>query len=210
GTGLLSSDRHLELSGDLRMQADWHAELAERLDRLIESDATSLDVELVLAEECGDVASSDRSEEPILIRGLPRHCQMQGFDGLRQLVGLGEVLGGLAVLARLDALQVLQVRGRRRQRQLVRQEIVPRIAIRDIPDLAAPTKRGNVFEQNDLHRPLYSDLSQSPVWASSATVRARRMARVSCRWCLAQLPEIRRGVIFPRSETNPFNRRTSL
>src|SRR5262245_18197571 len=163
------------------MQADWHAELAERLDRLVEPYGTALDVELVLAEECRNVDSSDLSEEPIFIRGLPLQCQMQGFDGLRELLRLGEVLGRLAVLSSLDAFQVFQVRGRRRQGQLVRQEVVPRIAIRDVPDLTAPAERGNVFEQNDLHRLPCSDLSQSPVWARSATVRARRMARVSCR-----------------------------
>src|SRR5215831_9331630 len=102
-TGLLSSDRHLELSGDFRMQADRHAELAERLDRLVEPDATPLDLELVLAEECGDIVATDGSKEPILIRGLPRQCQVQSFDGLGHLLRLGEILGRLAILTGLDA-----------------------------------------------------------------------------------------------------------
>jgi len=50
----------------------------------------------------------------------------------------------------------------------------------------------------------------SAVYGTRATVRARRMARVSWRWCRAQLPEMRRGVIFPRSDTKLRSRRTSL
>jgi hypothetical protein len=34
----------------------------------------------------------------------------------------------------------------------------------------------------------------------SATCRARLIAIVSDRWCLAQVPSLRRGSIFPRSE----------
>jgi len=34
---------------------------------------------------------------------------------------------------------------------------------------------------------------------SSATVRALLIARVTCLWCLAQLPDIRLGTILPRS-----------
>ncbi len=41
-------------------------------------------------------------------------------------------------------------------------------------------------------------------------VRARRMAWVSWRWCRAQLPEMRRGVILPRSEMKFLSLRTSL
>src|SRR5437762_1457985 len=124
------------------MQADRHAELAERLDRLVEADSTPLDVELVLAEERGDVVPSNRSEEPILIRGLPAQGQVQAFDGLSLLLCLGEIFGRLAVLTGLDALEILQVRPGRSQRELVRQEVVPGIAIRDIPDLAAASERG--------------------------------------------------------------------
>jgi hypothetical protein len=35
-------------------------------------------------------------------------------------------------------------------------------------------------------------------------VLARLMACVSERWCLAQVPEIRRGIIFPRSVDEKF------
>ena len=44
----------------------------------------------------------------------------------------------------------------------------------------------------------------------SATVRRRLSEPVSWRWCRAQLPEIRRGMILPRSVTNVRRRLTSL
>ena len=46
--------------------------------------------------------------------------------------------------------------------------------------------------------------------ALSATVRARLIAWVSWRWCREQLPEIRRGIILPRSVTKLRRRRVSL
>src|SRR5262249_12878878 len=45
---------------------------------------------------------------------------------------------------------------------------------------------------------------------SSATARARLMAVVSCRWCLAQLPVIRLGTSLPRSVTKLDSARVSL
>jgi hypothetical protein len=39
------------------------------------------------------------------------------------------------------------------------------------------------------------------VKGKSATCRARLIAMVSERWCLAQVPSLRRGSILPRSET---------
>jgi len=44
----------------------------------------------------------------------------------------------------------------------------------------------------------------------SAIMRDRLMAVPTLRWCLAQLPEIRRGMILPRSVTRLRRRRTSL
>jgi hypothetical protein len=52
---------------------------------------------------------------------------------------------------------------------------------------------------------------QSILYGSMAIARARLMAMVTWRWCLAQLPETRRGIILPRSAVmNFFNRVTSL
>ena len=40
--------------------------------------------------------------------------------------------------------------------------------------------------------------------------RARLMARVSLRWCSAQVPNMRRGRTLPRSGTKPESSFTSL
>jgi hypothetical protein len=40
-------------------------------------------------------------------------------------------------------------------------------------------------------------------------VRARLMALVNSRWCFAQLPDTRLGMILPRSVVHPYNRSQS-
>jgi hypothetical protein len=58
--------------------------------------------------------------------------------------------------------------------------------------------------------PLCPQFSYSAVNGRSAIFRALLIDVVSMRWCLAQLPDIRRGSIFPRSVTYFFRRGTSL
>ena len=53
-------------------------------------------------------------------------------------------------------------------------------------------------------------MHQSAVNGSSAAMRARLMAFCSLRWCSAQVPEMRRGRIFPRSGMNCWSVFTSL
>src|SRR5262249_1986842 len=83
GPALLSADGHLELRGDVGVQADGHAELSERLDGLVEPDAPALDVDAVLGEEHGDVVPTHRAEEPVLVGSLPGHEEVEPLDGLR-------------------------------------------------------------------------------------------------------------------------------
>ena len=47
-------------------------------------------------------------------------------------------------------------------------------------------------------------------YGSIASCRARLISRASGRWCFAQVPEIRRGVIFPVSVMNSRSVFTSL
>jgi hypothetical protein len=54
------------------------------------------------------------------------------------------------------------------------------------------------FQQGMLP-PVCVDAQRSAVNGMSAMLRARLMAVPSWRWCRAQLPEMRRGMIFPRS-----------
>ena len=52
---LLADDAHLELGRDVRVQSDRDGGLAERLDRLVEVNPASLDLDPVLAEEIREV-----------------------------------------------------------------------------------------------------------------------------------------------------------
>ena len=88
-------------------------------------------------------------------------------------------------------------------RKLARQKVVARVALGDVDDVALPSQRLYVGAQDQLHG-RYSETN-----GRNAIRRARLTAMVSIRWCLAQLPEIRRGTIFPRSETNFLSRATS-
>src|SRR5439155_1278627 len=84
---------------------------------------------------------------------------------------------------------------------------VARVALRHLADLAAAPDLGDVIQQDDSHRsPSYSVAR----YGSRATVRARLIAWVSWRWWRAQLPEMRRGMILPRSLTKVLSRRPSL
>ena len=47
-------------------------------------------------------------------------------------------------------------------------------------------------------------------YGNNAIVRERLIAIVNLRWYLALVPVTRRGKILPRSETNFFNKSTSL
>ena len=68
----------------------------------------------------------------------------------------------------------------------------------DVADVAQPM---DVLTKNDPHVVSRWVRRRQPVMLKGrrATTRARLTARVSARWCLAQFPEMRRGMIFPRS-----------
>src|SRR5207245_1739040 len=112
---------------------------------------------------------------------------------------------GVVVL--LDVLEVLHVPGAGAERELLRDEEVARVTVGDVAHLAPASHLRHVVEQDDLHRPPSYSVA---TYGSRATVRARLMAWVSWRWWRAQLPEIRRGMILPRSVTRLRSRRTSL
>src|SRR5262245_49632444 len=121
--GLLARDGDLKLSGDLGVQTHRHGELAERLDGLVEPDAPALDLDPVLTEEGRDVGAPDGPEQPRLVRGLARLGEVQRLDGLGLSQGVGLELVRPALLPGLDAFEVLQVRGGRVERELLRQEV---------------------------------------------------------------------------------------
>ena len=87
--------------------------------------------------------------------------------------------------------------------EFARKQEVAGIAVGDVDDVAFAAKRFDIAEKNELHGG-YSEPN-----GRKAMRRARLTATVSIRWCLAQVPEMRRGTIFPRSETYFFKRLVS-
>src|SRR2546430_8460267 len=60
---LLAKDVDAKLRGDLRVQANRNARLAQRLDRLVELHPTALDLHALPPEEVDEILRRDRSEE---------------------------------------------------------------------------------------------------------------------------------------------------
>src|SRR5207247_8477627 len=107
---------------------------------------------------------------PLLIRDA-LDLVAQRFGVLFDPVGLG-------VRLLLDVIQVLEIAGGGAERELLGDEEVARVAIRNVPDLTAPAELLHVVEQDDFHR----RSSSVETSGSNATVRARLIPWVGCRW----------------------------
>src|SRR6266850_4004024 len=168
--------------------------------------AAPLDRDAVLAEEVDDILRGDGAEELALLGGLAPLLEAERLDALAQRLGVALHAIGLGVGLHLDVLEVLHVARAGAERELLGDQEVAREAVGDVAHFAPAADLGDVVEQDDFHGGAYSVAE----YGSSATVRARLMAWVSWRWWRAQLPEIRRGMILPRSVTRLRRRRTSL
>src|SRR5207247_9657994 len=178
-----------------------------RLDRFGEPDPPALDLDRVPFQELHDVLRGHRAQELALLGGLPALLVRERVDPVAQRLRLALDAICLGVLLPLDLLEVLEVARGGAEGELLRDQIVARVAVGDVANLATAPDLGDIVQQNDSHRsPSYSVAR----YGRRATVRARLIACVSWRWCRAQLPEIRRGMILPRSLTKLLSRRTSL
>ena len=181
----------------------------------------AIDLEALRGQRLGDVGRGDRAVQRF---GL---ADLAGDDDLDVGQPIGDRLGDLLLLGFLGvelgalALDLLLVAVGRQQRQLARQQVVARVAVGDLHDLAAAPEVVDVFSQNHFHiQPLriavtatvlrILHLYQSVTYGISAIWRARLIAVCSLRWCIAQVPEMRRGRILPRSGTNGPSSLTSL
>src|SRR6266480_3716644 len=204
---LLADDVDAEPGRDVLVQPDRDERLTERLDRLVQRHPAALHLDRVLRQEIDDVLRGHRAEELAFLRGLTPLFVDQRLDPITQGLGVRLDAAGLGVLLRLDVVEVLQIAGGGGEGELLRDQIVARVAVRDLTDIAATADLGDVVQQDDLHRGSSYSVAR---YGSRATVRARLIACVSWRWCRAQLPEMRRGMILPRSLTSVRSRRTSL
>ena len=166
----------LQLGGDVGVQSDRHARLAQGLHRLVEVDPPPLDLDSLPLEEVRDVLRGDRAEELALFRGLAALLVAQRLDPPTERLGVFLDAIGLGLLLLLDVVQVLEVPRAGAQRQPLGDEKVARVAVGHVTHLAPTPDRRHVVQQDDFHarRP-----SLVATYGSRATVRARLMAWVS-------------------------------
>src|SRR2546422_333341 len=72
-------------------------------------------------------------------------------SSLAQRLGFALDAARLGVLLRLDLLEVLEVAGGGAERELFRDQIVARVSVGDVTDLAAAPDLGDVVEQDHSH-----------------------------------------------------------
>jgi hypothetical protein len=133
------------------VQAHRHRRLAERLDRLFELHAASLELDAVLVEEVDEVLRGHGAEELALLGRLAALLVSQRLDAGPHGLGLRGGALGLGVRLLLDVVQVLEVALGGAERQLLGNQEVPRITVGDVAHLAAPPDLADVLEQNDFH-----------------------------------------------------------
>src|SRR5437660_9660275 len=75
--------RDLHLAHHVAMQADWHFELADVLERLIELDLAAVNVEALALQRLGDIRRGDRTEQVVFLAGFA----LEAERGAVQLFG---------------------------------------------------------------------------------------------------------------------------
>src|SRR5829696_5199283 len=148
---LLLDDPDADLGLHVRVQLDWHAIDAERLDRLVQIDQALLDVEALRVELLGDVCRGDGAEQLALLADACREGELHFFEPLGQLGGRLDalVLGGLEAAALLrDALQVAR---RRFVGEAVGEKEVAGISVLDGDDVSWLAQVLDRLAENDFH-----------------------------------------------------------
>src|SRR5919197_3434032 len=148
---LFAGDDDFEPRRDVVVEPDRYDDLAERLDRLVQRDPTALDLDRIPLQELHDVLRGHRAEELALFGGLPTLFEDEGLDPVAHRLGLAFDAIRLGVLLLPDLLEVLEVAGGGAERELLRDEIVARVAVGDVAELAAATEFGDVVQQDDAH-----------------------------------------------------------
>src|SRR5690242_8002232 len=133
------------------MQADGNAVDAQRTNWLVEVDLALLDHEALRLELVGDVRGSHRAEELALFadpRG-ERERHLLEFRRLLRSAGAALLLCLLQTLALL--LDTLAIAGRRLICEAARQQIVARVAGRNLHDVPRMTEVLNCLSEYDFH-----------------------------------------------------------
>src|SRR5262249_8676638 len=142
----------LQMRHDLTVQLDRNLEIAKLFDRFRKLQLAALDVEPLLRQRGRDVGARYRSVQRVGLADFSRDDDLE----IGQPLGYGTrdlLLFGLPRLKLLPlALDLFLVAFRRKQGELAREQVVARVAVGNLHDLAAASQFLDMLSQNDFHR----------------------------------------------------------
>src|SRR5207247_2402818 len=162
---------HHDLGSDVRVDLDADLEVAQRADRLGQVDLPLVPVQFLFREPALDIARRDRAVELVLFPDLHGEAELDAGEPLGLRDGrllLGEALLGQPLRFVGDPLLV-GLGGR--VGEPLGQEIVARVAVLYLHDLARAAEVLHVLSPDDLHR--------DPFDRYAAALRRRRNPRPS-------------------------------
>jgi len=202
------------------MEFDGHVVPTQRLEGLFQVDLAAVDLEAFFLQGLADIQRSNRAVENVLLSDLAGKLERNLGKLLRQILGL-VLLDGFATDGRsLLLFHLAYVVGGGQNSLPLGEQVVASIAGLDGNYLAAIAKLLDSFSQDYVHdvpTPAVRSrerAAEPPAYpaakGSRAILRARLRASMSLRWQGAQVPEILRGRILPRSGMKPESKRVSL
>src|SRR5206468_8114099 len=105
----------------------------------------------LVPDQVREVRLRHRPEEDARLAGLDVEAELSLAQPLRDLLRLLEALRLAQRAPGVHLLELLDAGGRRRLREVSREQEVAGVAARDVDDLAAQAERVDVFSEDDLH-----------------------------------------------------------
>src|SRR5258706_7168113 len=139
------------MAGHLAVQLHGNVVLANRLQRLVESDLAAIDGEALGLKLLRDIARGDRAEEMLVLANLALEHELNLRELRGQLFRPCLLLDRLAHSRGLHLLDHSLVGGGRLDGELFGEQVVAPIAIGDLDHVAAMSELIYVFLQNDFH-----------------------------------------------------------
>ncbi len=147
----LGHDEQPQLGGHVAEHLDRHRVAADPLDRAdVELAAVDPDLQ-VLPELVGDVRRGDRAEQRPGRAGLDVEAELRRLEPLRDRARLVGRLRLVPRPLRVALLELAHEPGRRELGEPAREQVVARVAARDVHHLAAQAEALDVLPEDDLH-----------------------------------------------------------
>src|SRR5215472_2373286 len=148
---VLAAHVHGHIGDHILVQPDGNLMLTQRANRLIELNLPPVHGVLLRREPVCDIRSRDRAEELIVLARLPDDRDRHRAQQLRQILRFALQFRFFAQVRLALLLHDLAVGVRRRYREALRQQKVPRVTRRDLHHLPARAEPVDVFTKYDFH-----------------------------------------------------------